>query len=135
MKINCRFVLVLVSLYFLPAHAECVNSDTSREVDACAKTEKNTADARLNDSYKKLIARAKGQYRSDTRLGDEFLAKLKDSQRAWLRLRDTNCPLEAFEIEVGQATYLTTVNNCVAWMSLERAAYLDKILPDISEKF
>ncbi|XYQ87060.1 lysozyme inhibitor LprI family protein [Pseudomonas syringae] len=55
----------------MPAHAECVNSDTSREVDACAKTEKNTADARLNDSYKKLIARAKGQYRSDT-MGDDF---------------------------------------------------------------
>ncbi|WP_088236271.1 lysozyme inhibitor LprI family protein [Pseudomonas viridiflava] len=131
MKINCRFVLVLVSLYFLPAHADCINSGTSQEVDACAKAEKNTADARLNDSYKKLIARAQRQYRSDARLGDEFKAKLKESQRAWLKLRDTNCPLEAFEIEVGQAAYLTTINNCVAGMSLERAAYLDKVLPDI----
>ncbi|KPY61601.1 lysozyme inhibitor LprI family protein [Pseudomonas syringae] len=131
MKINFRFVLVLASLYFLPVHAECINSGTSQEVDACAKAEKNTADARLNDSYKKLIARAQGQYRSDARLGDQFKANLKDSQRAWLKLRDTNCPLEAFEIEVGQAAYLTTINNCVAGMSLERAAYLDKILPDI----
>ncbi|WP_122569705.1 lysozyme inhibitor LprI family protein [Pseudomonas viridiflava] len=131
MKINFRFVLVLASLYFLPAHAERINSGTSQEVDSCAKAEKNTADARLNDSYKKLIARAQRQYRSDARLGDEFKAKLKESQRAWLKLRDTNCPLEAFEIEVGQAAYLTTINNCVAGMSLERAAYLDKVLPDI----
>nr|WP_244998693.1 lysozyme inhibitor LprI family protein [Pseudomonas viridiflava] len=123
--------MVLASLYFLPAHAECINSGTSQEVDSCAKAEKNTADARLNDSYKKLIARAQRQYRSDARLGDEFKAKLKESQRAWLKLRDTNCPLEAFEIEVGQAAYLTTINNCVAGMSLERAAYLDKVLPDI----
>lgn len=130
MNIHFRFVLVLASLNCLPAHAECITSATSQEVDVCAKAEKNNADARLNDSYKKLIARAQRQYRSDTGLGDEFKAKLKDSQRAWLRWRDTHCTLEAFEIEVGQAAYLTTINNCVAGMSLERAAYLDNVLPD-----
>lgn len=57
--------------------------------------------------------------------------KAEESQRAWLKLRDTNCTLEAFEVEVGQPAYVTTVNNCIARMSLERSIYLDKTLPDL----
>ena len=63
---------------------------------------KDSADAGLNESYKNLISRAKTQYQEDTKLGNDFLAKLKDSQRVWIKLRDKNCALEAFEIEVGQ---------------------------------
>ncbi|MBX8490157.1 DUF1311 domain-containing protein [Pseudomonas cichorii] len=131
MKKTIMFFLTLSSLHFTLVQADCSRITTSPEVDACAKSEKDSADASLNSSYKKLLARIKSQYAADVKAGDDFTGKLKDSQRAWLKLRDTNCALEAFEIEVGQPAYLTTVNNCVAKMSFERSSYLDKLLPDI----
>ncbi|WP_458378815.1 lysozyme inhibitor LprI family protein [Pseudomonas chlororaphis] len=67
----------------------------------------------------------------DPAQGEKFIAKLKESQRSWIKLRDTDCPLEAFEIEVGKPAYETTISNCIARMSLERSVYLDKILPDV----
>ncbi|MBX8529510.1 DUF1311 domain-containing protein [Pseudomonas cichorii] len=131
MKKSIIFFLMLSSVYLTSAKAECLEASNSQEIDACAKLAKNSADANLNSSYKKLITRIKSQYAVDVKVGDDFTNKLKESQRAWLKLRDTNCALEAFEIEVGQPAYLTTVNNCVAKMSLERSGYLDRILPDI----
>ncbi len=111
--------------------ADCIESAVSQEVDACAKSARDSADARLNSSYKDLLTRIKEQYQSDGTTGGDFVAKLKESQRAWLKLRDSNCVLEAFEIEIGQPAYATTVNNCEARMSLERSGYLDNLLPDI----
>ncbi|MBX8574465.1 lysozyme inhibitor LprI family protein [Pseudomonas cichorii] len=123
--------LLLGSLCLPPAKAECIESTVSQEVDACAKSARDSADARLNSSYKELMARIKNQYEADPKIGGDFATKLKESQRAWLKLRDSNCALEAFEIEPGQPAYIVTVNNCVTKMSLERSAYLDKILPEI----
>lgn len=123
--------LLLGSLCHPPAKAECIESTVSQEVDTCAKSARDSADARLNSSYKELMARIKIQYEADPKIGGDFATKLKGSQRAWLKFRDSNCALETFEIEVGQPAYIATVNNCVTKTSLERSAYLDKILPEI----
>ncbi len=131
MKKFLLLVALLIPLSVVAAQTDCGDISTSRQVDACAKLAKESADANLNASYKQLISRVKSQYQADPALGENFMAKLKDSQRAWLKLRDANCALEAFEIDVGQPAYLTTVNNCIARMSLERSGYLDKTLPDL----
>jgi len=125
------FVSLLLPLSVAAAQFDCANISTSPQVDICAKQAKESADSNLNVSYQKLIKRVASQYRVDTALRDDYMQKLKESQRAWLKLRDTNCTLEAFEVEVGQPAYVTTVNNCIARMSLERSIYLDKTLPDL----
>ncbi|MFJ7796782.1 lysozyme inhibitor LprI family protein [Pseudomonas sp. NPDC096950] len=128
-------ILLMAALLFpvsvLAAQVGCGETSTSQQVDVCAKLAKDAADADLNSSYKKLLNRVKTQYEADQNMGDSFMTKLKESQRAWLKLRDTNCALEAFEIEAGQPAYVTTVNNCIARMSMERSNYLNKTLPDL----
>ncbi|MBI6852017.1 DUF1311 domain-containing protein [Pseudomonas cichorii] len=131
MKKTIMPFLMLVLLGLPPAKAECIENTVSQEVDVCAKSARDSADARLNSSYRNLLIRIKDQYQSDGKRGGDFATKLKESQRAWLKLRDSNCVLEAFEVEAGKPAYMTTVNNCVAKMSLERSGYLDRLLPDI----
>ncbi|WP_236721910.1 lysozyme inhibitor LprI family protein [Pseudomonas frederiksbergensis] len=140
MKALKRFMVVLVctlaggaslpiSLAF--AGADCNEMTASQPIDTCAGIAKKAADSRLNASYQKLMARLDSQYRVQPDLGQAFKAKVKESQRIWIKLRDTDCPLEAFENETGMPAYVTTVSNCVARMSLERSDYLDKIAPDL----
>lgn len=130
MNIKILLVCLFFSRFALADEPDCKNITVSAQVDECVKYAKESADLKLNLAYKKLIARVKSQYDVDPALGDKFLAKLKASQLAWIKLRDTNCPLEAFEIEEGKPAYITVVNNCIARMSLERSDYLDGTMKD-----
>ncbi len=113
------------------AQDECAGITTSQQVDKCSEVSKIAADSQLNTSYHQLLARLETQYRAEPDTGTAYTAKVKEAQRAWIKLRDTNCPLEAFEIKQGTSAYVTTVNNCVARMSRERSVFLDNIAPDI----
>lgn len=140
MKALKRFMVVLVYTLagdvFLPislafAGVDCNEMAASQQIETCADIAKKAADSRLNTSYQKLMARLDSQYRAQPDAGKVFKTKVKESQRIWIKLRDTDCPLEAFEIETGLPAYVTTVNNCIARMSLERTDYLGKIAPDL----
>lgn len=122
------FALLPVSAAF--AQDECSEITSSLQVVPCSEAAKKTADNQLNTSYHQLMARLESQYLADPKLGEEYSATVKESQRAWIKLRDTNCAVEAFEIEAGKPAYVGVVNNCIASMSQERSAYLDKIAPD-----
>jgi uncharacterized protein YecT (DUF1311 family) len=122
------FALLPVSAAF--AQDECSEITSSLQVVPCSEAAKKTADSQLNTSYHQLMARLDSQYLVDPKLGEEYSAMVKESQRAWIKLRDTNCAVEAFEIEAGKPAYVGVVNNCIASMSQERSAYLDKIAPD-----
>lgn len=129
-----RLVLTLLAALLQPISAayaqdDCSNVTSSLEMVPCSEAAKKAADAQLNVSYKQLMARLESDYRTDPALGAEYAAKVKESQRAWLKLRDANCPLEAFEIETGMPAHVFAVNSCIARMSRERSAYLDKIVP------
>ena len=131
-----RFVLTLLAV-LLPASAayaqdDCSHVTSSLEMVPCSEAAKKAADAQLNVSYKQLMARLESDYRADPALGAEYAAKVKESQRAWLKLRDANCPLEAFEIETGMPAHVFAVNSCIARMSRERSVYLDKIVPALA---
>jgi uncharacterized protein YecT (DUF1311 family) len=128
-----RFVFAFVGALLLPTSAvyaqdDCTQVPSSLEMVPCSESAKNT---QLNVSYQQLMARLEAQYRADPVLGSAYAAKVKESQRAWLKLRDTGCSLEAFEIETGQPAYVTTVNLCIARMSRERSASLEKIAPEL----
>lgn len=133
MKMFNRSVALMIA--FLPASIalaqdNCKVITSNAQVDQCAKMSRNTADVSLNDSYKRLLARFELQQKHDPDQGKVFMDMAKDAQRAWIKLRDSTCPLEATNTEPGVAAHTTTINNCIARMSVERAAYLDGIAPD-----
>lgn len=126
--LTCQAVLpVSIAL----AQDECTGITTSQQVDKCSEVSKIAADSQLNTSYHQLMARLETQYRAEPDTGTAYTAKVKEAQRAWIKLRDANCPLEAFEIKPGTSAYTTTVNNCIARMSRERSVFLDNVAPDI----
>lgn len=112
------------------AKDECKETTVSWQIDLCVEAARKEADAQLNASYKKLLARFEFQQRRDPEQGKALMAMAREAQRAWIKLRDNTCPLEATESEPGVELHVTTINNCVARMSLERAAYLDTIVAD-----
>ena len=112
------------------AEDDCKKITVSWQVDLCVEAARKEADAQLNASYKKLLARFESQQRRDPEQGKALIAMVRKAQRAWIKLRDTTCPLEATEIEPGVAAHVTAINSCMARMSLERAAYLDTIVAD-----
>lgn len=129
-------VLSFITAFSLYAFAEssnssCDNVENSQQILLCSEHVKKTADNRLNTSYQEALRRIKKQYKNSAELAGEYLLLLKESQRAWLKVRDKNCELEAFEIEKGAEAHTTTTNNCIARMSKSRANYLDKISPGI----
>lgn len=134
-----RFVLgltsVLIAFALLPfsaafAQDDCSEISSSPQVVPCSEAAKNSADSQLNTSYHQLMARLESQYSVDPKLGVEYSTQVKESQRAWIKLRDTNCTVEAFEIEAAKPAHMAVVNNCIAKMSRERSAYLDGIAPE-----
>lgn len=113
------------------AQDDCNEITISEQIDRCSDVAKNDADSQLNTSYHQLMARLEAQYRVEPDTGAAYTAKVKEAQRVWIKLRDANCPLEAFEIKPGTSAYVATVNNCIARMSRERTVFLDNIAPDI----
>lgn len=108
---------------------KCQDIQDSLNVIVCSKNERDKADSQLNESYRFLIARIKSQYKLDQSLGDKYLSEVKNSQLAWMILRDRNCTLEAFEIERESQAYEVVVNDCVTRMSEGRSDYLKSISP------
>jgi uncharacterized protein YecT (DUF1311 family) len=134
-----QFIRLIVGAVFsgllgLPtafAQDDCNEITISEQIDRCSDVAKNAADSQLNTSYHQLMARLETQYRAEPDTGTAYTAKVKEAQRVWIKLRDANCPLEAFEIKPGTSAFLVTVNNCIARMSRERSVFLDNIAPDI----
>lgn len=131
-----RFVAALTLLTcsgLAPAWAadlDCQRRQTSAEVERCAHLDKERADATLNASYQRLLGRVQHQYQASPVLEQEFLGKLKNAQRAWIKYRDTNCVVEAFEVQPGMPAHTTLINACVARLSQERARDMDQTLPE-----
>jgi uncharacterized protein YecT (DUF1311 family) len=122
--------LGLLSASYALAEDHCKVITVSWQYDECVEADRKDADARLNASYKKLMGRFESQWKPEPEQGKAYMAMARDSQRAWIKLRDTTCPLEGTDVETGTAAYTTVTNKCIARMSLERAAYLDSIAPD-----
>src|SRR5471030_2276843 len=97
------------------AQVDCKESSASVSTSICADLAKSEADAKLNERYEALINRAYSryifQYQSQPEVKKAFVGKLKSSQRAWMKLRDTNCLLEGFENDWDKAAYAIELNG------------------------
>ncbi|WP_158295281.1 lysozyme inhibitor LprI family protein [Pseudomonas rhizoryzae] len=131
-------ILFLLTLLAKPAYSQiasesiaCSTQDNSQKVYECAKENAQNSDNALNKEYSDLKRRIALNYESEPQLKEEFLAILNKSQINWIKLRDSNCRLESFEIETGTQAFETTVNNCIADESTKRTQYLKKIQPTL----
>lgn len=109
----------------------CEKIESSQQIAQCAKYKKHQSDKTLNLSYKATLERIRHQYEKTPSLADQYISLLRGAQREWIKLRDADCKLEAFEIEETAEAYQTTIDNCTSRMSDDRANYLNSIAPDI----
>jgi len=110
----------------------CQHPTNSNQIFECSEKERSHADKKLNEAYKKLLARVEKQYSTSPELKEKLTLEIRKSQRTWIKLRDIDCNLEAFQIEPRSQTYETTTNKCIARLSEARSKYLDKnISPDL----
>lgn len=126
---------VLTTCSSLLAHAAfaqdaCGDISTNSQSERCSVSAKAAADAQLNTSYQELLVRLEGGYQTDPVLAASQKATVQEAQRAWIKLRDTDCQIDALETEPGSSAHVAAVNNCIASMSRERSVFLDNIASD-----
>jgi len=131
-KIHSFFLLILA----YPAHSDtaknpCERIESSQQVAQCAEHKKYHSDKLLNLSYKATLDRIRHQYKNTPSLAGQYISLLREAQRDWIKLRNSDCKLEAFEIEETAEAHQTTINNCTSRMSDDRATYLNSIAPEI----
>lgn len=130
-KIAASLLLACYAKYATSGEPSCSALTASQEVFLCSVQERSRSDRALNNSYHDSLARVQSAYENDPTLGRELRMKIIASQRAWIKLRDANCSLESFGATQGSQAFETTLNNCIAKMSKERAAYLESVVGGI----
>jgi len=127
-------VVLLGGLSLFGGHAfaqdACVDITTNSQSERCSVSAKAAADAQLNTSYQELMVRLEGGYQTDPILAASQKATVQEAQRAWIKLRDADCQIDALEAEPGSSTHVAAVNNCIASMSRDRLVFLDNIASD-----
>lgn len=88
----------------------------------CLQQQLKIADAELNAAYKKLMGRYKdnGKPFGVDNTQDVYL---RNTQRAWIKLRDTSCDFETYESQTGSG-FQTIYTNCLLKLTRERVDYL-----------
>lgn len=86
---------ITLALAAAPAHAEasldCKNAETQGAMNMCARIAYEKADAAMNDTYRRLMAK----------LGESDKALLREAERAWIGYRDKACAFESSGTEGG----------------------------------
>lgn len=87
------------------AENPCEKIESSQQIAQCAEYKKDQSDKTLNLYYKETLDRIKHQYKESPALSEQYLSLLRGAQREWIKLRDADCKLEAFEIEETTEAY------------------------------
>jgi uncharacterized protein YecT (DUF1311 family) len=90
-------------LILLAAATSCTNPQTQAQMTQCAGQAYAAADAAMTRQWKATYAQMKGLDARDTSRGGGFgyAGALLESQRAWLKYRDTQCIISAGEFAGG----------------------------------
>lgn len=82
------------------ADTQCALS-SSTSIESCVAENYKKADQELNVVYRQTLDKASTSYKAAPELRTELLSKLKSAQTAWIKFRDANCAVSAFEIDEG----------------------------------
>lgn len=96
---------------------DCEKAATQMELNQCAGEEYKKADGELNAAYKKVFTRASKEQKD----------LLKQSQNAWIKVRDADCNFIASGVDGGSIQPMI-FSQCLADKTRERTAYLDSLL-------
>ncbi len=99
----------------------CAKAQTQAEMNNCAGKEYQSADAELNQVYRKLVSM----------LDDEEKPGLKDAQNAWLKYRDANCDFVADQYKGGTIRPMIHA-YCLAEVTRNRTTELKNQIKDRS---
>jgi uncharacterized protein YecT (DUF1311 family) len=94
----------------------CGDLPTQSEMNQCAAADYANVDRELNRIY--------GDYRS--RLSEDQQRQLRESQRAWIRFRDSSCAYESSGVK-GGSVYPLILNSCLANMTRTRIRQLAEL--------
>jgi uncharacterized protein YecT (DUF1311 family) len=103
-----------------PAHAagrNCDNATTQLDLDDCAAADYQAADGELNRVYVRLMS----QY------DERNKASLRESERDWIKYRDSTCEHETAE-SVGGTMHPMLVDECLTEKTKDRVRELRKQL-------
>ncbi|NWC91943.1 MULTISPECIES: lysozyme inhibitor LprI family protein [unclassified Pseudomonas] len=103
-----------------------INMD-SQAVYECSKLKVKSADTAINKAYKELNKQIDFDYGTDPLLGEKLKGHIKQSQRAWIKLRDENCTIESFIISPESQAFEAIKNYCLARESDSRSEYLKSL--------
>ncbi|SDU36663.1 lysozyme inhibitor LprI family protein [Halopseudomonas salegens] len=112
----------------LPEEPDCADISASAELDDCMHEAIETSRTLLSDELVSFEKRARHVYAADQMLGQEFIDMVLEAQNAWVEFRDKSCKVDAFEVEKGAPSYVTTVNGCIIRMNMERVEVLESLL-------
>jgi uncharacterized protein YecT (DUF1311 family) len=92
----------------------CADAQSQAEMNMCWGKQYKAADARLNDAYRRFMAK----------LDDEEKAQLKKAQLAWIAYRDANCDFVADQYRGGTMRPMIAA-ICLAETASNRATELE----------
>lgn len=108
------------TLLYVPAFAQnCENAQSQMELNQCSYHQFQTADAALNVSYQKLMAK----------LSPEQQASLRKAERSWVSYRDNECAFETIG-SLGGSINALMVNQCEMNLTVAQMKRLDAAATD-----
>lgn len=90
----------------------------------CQQKDLDLADKNLNIEYQKAITRIKEEQKY---IGRNLEEKFRESQRAWLKYRDSHCEFEGESTGAEGGWSGIHISNCVLEMNKERTEYFTKV--------
>ncbi|MDP3269039.1 MAG: lysozyme inhibitor LprI family protein [Legionella sp.] len=107
------FLMLSLSVKSQPDFRDCSKEETTFSMRECISKEYKIADTELNKKYATLV----------TLLPPIGQETLKESQRAWIQFRDTDCAWQAFQNYQGSLFYVIT-DSCFLEMTKKRVTDL-----------
>ncbi|MDA0703234.1 MAG: lysozyme inhibitor LprI family protein [Proteobacteria bacterium] len=117
LAVSLALSALLLSPQAARAAAPCDAPETQVQMNECAGADYKAADKALNEAYREILAdlRKTDEEQPDWGLADAF----RDSQRAWLPFRDSQCSWEALLVKGGSIEPLIRL-SCLAEMTNQR---------------
>jgi uncharacterized protein YecT (DUF1311 family) len=121
MKKLIGLTVVLASMFGANAIAadNCKNPQSQLGMNVCAAKDYERDDARLNKTYKELVAKLEKDRRE----------KLKEIQITWIKYRDLQCDFDSATYE-GGTMYSLVRSSCLSQMTKQREKDLKAMLEE-----
>jgi uncharacterized protein YecT (DUF1311 family) len=96
--------------------SDCQKAVTQAQLNQCAAINAKTADQKLNDAYKKVLAIYKGKPQAKL---------LVAAEEAWIKYRDASCAFSRSRVEGGSIMPMVYL-NCLERLTKERTQELER---------